>query len=254
MTDFVSSDKASLLVWELGRVAVLVALAAAVVALLLKAVRSKSPTIHRLAWCAVLLQGWLIVRLPVDVPWYDQEGASSDTSSASATLTPSVSEPSDPNALRDPLPVQEANVSVTPSPPAHADVDLASLSQGELGKSEVESVDASLPQSSEPESTEAVRGAALPTTWLTDTVSRFASTILLLWVAGIVACVAVWAFGYVRFLRSMPKGLRANSAWLEQWQGLLSQHRVLKAIPLRVTRNVGPMLCRRVGGYELLVP
>jgi hypothetical protein len=67
------NEFASLLVWELGRATLLVALAAVLVALVLAAVRSRSPRLHRIAWCAVLLQGWLLVRLPVSVPWYDQE-------------------------------------------------------------------------------------------------------------------------------------------------------------------------------------
>ena len=55
----------------LARTTLLLAAAAVIVQVLLWATRSSSPKAHRICWALVLVQGWLWLRLPVAVPYYE---------------------------------------------------------------------------------------------------------------------------------------------------------------------------------------
>ncbi len=74
------------------------------------------------------------------------------------------------------------------------------------------------------------------------------------WAGGIALFVLVWLVGYARFVTRLPAGLDANAEWLDEWRALLTDHGVQHTVPLRVTADMGPMLCRLPRGYELLVP
>ena len=53
------------------RTTVLLSVAAIAVWLLVKAARVSSPKIQRAACCLVLLQGWIFIQVPVEIPFYD---------------------------------------------------------------------------------------------------------------------------------------------------------------------------------------
>ena len=74
------------------------------------------------------------------------------------------------------------------------------------------------------------------------------------WAMGIAGLVVAWLVGYARFVRRLPVGQAADDVWLEEWRALFSAAGVRCAIPLRVTADTGPMLCRLPRGFELLVP
>ena len=59
------------LLMGLLRTTVLLSVAAIAVWLLVKAVRVSSPKIQRAACCLVLLQGWIFIQVPVEIPFYD---------------------------------------------------------------------------------------------------------------------------------------------------------------------------------------
>ena len=63
-----------------------------------------------------------------------------------------------------------------------------------------------------------------------------------------------WLAGYVRFASRLPVARAAEEDWIEQWQTLLVDFGIRRAVPLRVTGETGPMLCRLPRGYELLIP
>ncbi|HEY1598147.1 MAG TPA: M56 family metallopeptidase [Pirellulales bacterium] len=86
------------------------------------------------------------------------------------------------------------------------------------------------------------------------TLSLLVRGALLTWALGIAGLVLAWLVGYARFVRRLPAGQAADDAWLEEWRALLSTAGVRRAIPLRVTADAGPMLCRLPRGFELLVP
>ncbi|MBI2827314.1 MAG: hypothetical protein HYX69_21790 [Planctomycetia bacterium] len=77
---------------------------------------------------------------------------------------------------------------------------------------------------------------------------------LAIWAAGAFVLVATWLFGYARFARRLPPSRPAEEAWTNQWRELLAARGVRRPIPLRITDNLGPMLCRLPRGYELLLP
>ncbi|HVU44290.1 MAG TPA: M56 family metallopeptidase [Xanthobacteraceae bacterium] len=74
------------------------------------------------------------------------------------------------------------------------------------------------------------------------------------WGGGIGLLVLAWLAGYARFVRRLPTGRMASIEWLDEWQTLLTDHGITRTVPLRVTADMGPMLCRLPRGYELLVP
>ena len=51
-----------------------------------------------------------------------------------------------------------------------------------------------------------------------------------------------------------PKSNQLSRTGTAQWRGLLAAADVRRPIRLRVTADVGPLLCRRLGGYELMIP
>src|SRR5262249_3827651 len=74
------------------------------------------------------------------------------------------------------------------------------------------------------------------------------------WLSGMLAAVGVWVTGYFLVVWRLPAGEPCESAWRAQWYELLAAHGVRQPIQLRVTRRLGPMLCRLPRGYALLVP
>ena len=68
------------------------------------------------------------------------------------------------------------------------------------------------------------------------------------------AILCTWLAGYMRFVRRLPLGQAADDAWLAEWRELLAARGIVRTIPMRVTAEAGPMLCRLPRGYELVVP
>lgn len=64
------NDFAGMLLWSLARTAFWLSVAAVSTAFLLRALRCQSPSVHRRAWGAVLLSGWLFLPAKVTIPWY----------------------------------------------------------------------------------------------------------------------------------------------------------------------------------------
>ena len=65
------NEVASHLLLALGRTSLLLSVTALVLGGLLRLARPASPAVHRAVWLLVLLEGWLWLRLPVPVPYYD---------------------------------------------------------------------------------------------------------------------------------------------------------------------------------------
>ena len=60
---------------------------AAGILLILKWTRMRSPTVHRIAWMAVLIQGCILTRVACEIPWYEPVGPTAQTANDSgATL------------------------------------------------------------------------------------------------------------------------------------------------------------------------
>ena len=210
------NDLATGLLVGLARTTVLLAAAAVAVCWLLRWSRASSPGIHRVAWCLVLLQGWLWFRLPVEIPCYE-------------------------------APQEEpASVAVGPAVPAE--------SPGGWGKSHrvPETTDEAFPGNSPPatrHSSPATRHQASAlsagTAGPTEAAPPLWPAILAaVWLGGMGLMVAGWVGCYLVFLGFLPRGQRAEADWIDQWEELLRSRGVRRAIPMRVTARIGPVLCR----------
>ncbi|HJT35927.1 MAG TPA: M56 family metallopeptidase [Pirellulales bacterium] len=62
---------AALLLAQLLRTTTILSVTAMVVFLVLRGMRFRSPRLHRIAWLLVLVSGWLFMRVPIVVPWFD---------------------------------------------------------------------------------------------------------------------------------------------------------------------------------------
>ncbi len=75
-----------------------------------------------------------------------------------------------------------------------------------------------------------------------------------IWVTGIVVLLARSLLNYRRFIRCLPPVVNENREWHDEWAALQQREGLRNLIPLHVTQVEGPMLCRLLGGYRLLVP
>ncbi len=91
--------------------------AAILVGVLLKISRCQSPRVHRLAWCLVLLQGLLFVRIPWSIAWLPRPAPVANRTDDLPRLDEPLILPVDPLAKFSPPPNEEA-ISVAPRPVA----------------------------------------------------------------------------------------------------------------------------------------
>jgi RNA polymerase sigma-70 factor (ECF subfamily) len=82
----------------------------------------------------------------------------------------------------------------------------------------------------------------------------WAALAMMVWGLGMAAWIAAWLVSYARFLHRLPEKQAVAPDWEAQWRALLAEADVRRPIALRVTPNVGPLLCRRLRGYELMIP
>ncbi len=212
---------------EIGRTTILLAGAALAVRLLLAGARCSSPTVHRVAWCLVLVQGWLLLRMPVAIPYYDAPigpyGSSVTALGGSTAPEASVAESASVATLPDPAPV-----------------DRPSSSSAESGQIAGASAAAGPSPIAEPEST--------------GNAPSWPLALAAVWLAGMGLLAIRSAVIYLCFAFRLPPGQPAEEGWVCQWQDLLAGEGIRKTIPLRMTAGVGPILCRLPGGCQLLLP
>jgi beta-lactamase regulating signal transducer with metallopeptidase domain len=87
----------------------------------------------------------------------------------------------------------------------------------------------------------------------TEAAAALRSLLVGIWGAVAVGIALAMLRNYLRFcsrLRTVP----ARPEWLAEWADLLAKHNVGRRVPLRVTRDAGPMLCIRPAGPTVLVP
>jgi len=277
--------------WELGRTTLFLTVAAVLVAVVLRLSRIGSPWAHRAAWCLVLLVGWLFIRLPVAIPWYE----ASRRNEVARGGIPSLEIPAGEQKVGDEkigVPVEK----IAQDPPSDdekpsetSDIGAAvppgsALADGNsrplveipappdepnpvgsrMGAHEHLSSEASTPPTTilakRAASTSKTVVVAMPpqggTTSARGGLSWFSWSLTLaaLWLAGMVAAVVRWLAGYVRSIRAMSTAAVPDEESLRQWRELLAEQRITREIPLRLTPGMGPLLCRWPDGYELVVP
>jgi len=267
-------------VLELGRTTLFLAVATVLAAVVLRLARPASPRVHRAAWCLVLLVGWLLVRMPVSIPWYDPppgataglrraqssrlpSSASKDTkdtkgdspifaaqksgqSPSASDDTETIIEISEQPPWRDTQATQaetnESLLSGSPSPPlANPAESAAATPVLDAPASEGDSPIFAAPSAPQ-ESGQSPGGVS------------WKLVLFVAWIAGLCVALLRWLAGYVRSIRCMSTALLPDEATLRQWRALLAEHKINHDIPLRLTTDMGPLLCRWPDGYELVVP
>src|SRR5262249_7110089 len=74
------------------------------------------------------------------------------------------------------------------------------------------------------------------------------------WLTGMIGLPAMLSIAYLRFARGLRARPPDDPAWAEEWTSVLASHGVSRTIPLRVSDDLGPMLCLLPSGYQLIVP
>jgi beta-lactamase regulating signal transducer with metallopeptidase domain len=174
----------------------------------------RSPHVHRWASLIVLAQGWIVAPLVIAIPWYEPEPVT--TTSVRPVSTP-------PTSLIPELPETTWTAadlpSTTPEPAA-----------------------ASAPSHQ------------IPTISLPPIFQSLWSLTAIVWLVGIIALVVCALANYYRYCRAACSVQSPDDETSAQWQSLLQRTHCPAPLPLRLTSNLGPMLCLLPRGYEVWVP
>lgn len=77
----------------------------------------------------------------------------------------------------------------------------------------------------------------------------------ILWIAGIAVILSRTIWSYVRFVHhGLPPECNAADEWAAEWELMQVEAGIRRAVPLYVTEQLGPMLCRFPSGYLLILP
>ncbi|MFO0919582.1 MAG: M56 family metallopeptidase, partial [Planctomycetaceae bacterium] len=228
--------------WAIDGITILVrstlvmSLSAVLVLSFLKFFRVTSPQLHRLACFAVILQGWLLVQVPMTLP-----------NAFGPFDSPSRSVPSPLEGERVRERGLESREMLAPSP-------WPSPSPRGRGDRQEDAPSDSLPVA-------AIRAAALQESAIQTTMmqtARFASPwavlAVALWGAGIVTLLVRSIWAYLSFIRRLPVSLPVSAEWAAEWIDLQRQAGVRRFVPLHVVPKWGPLLCWHPRGVRLIVP
>jgi WD40 repeat protein/beta-lactamase regulating signal transducer with metallopeptidase domain len=78
--------------------------------------------------------------------------------------------------------------------------------------------------------------------------------VLMAWLVGVVSIFGVAVLRYECFARRLDLPCNTAPAWRDEWHHVLDERSIRTVIPLVVSRDAGPALCRLPGGYRLVVP
>lgn len=231
----------------LGRTTLWLGLVGVVTAGLLRLARANSPSVHRAGCVLTLLVGWAFLQYSVAVPWYEMAAAGPESSQEPASVAVIDLQP-------DPLQAGQALDTAAPIDIADSPLEIAGATNPPL-----EQPDANAPIPEDITApTQNLQVATSPTSAPSISVAawldRWPVALLALWAAGLLVLPAIWLVGYVRFVRSLRICRQPVDAWQSQWSELIGSAPLGRRIPLCVSDDVGPMLCRLPRGYVLVVP
>ncbi|HEY2894527.1 MAG TPA: M56 family metallopeptidase, partial [Pirellulales bacterium] len=232
----------------LGRTTLWLGLLGVITAAVLRVTRANSPTVHRVGCVLTLLVGWAFLRYPVAVPWY--ETAAVTASSGAIRTSPALID-------LEPIAIPSADNSSEMMEGSSEVVDLATTEiapQSGLQQSVVPRIEANdFSNPAHPKQSGAAPESIEPDR-LSAAINLFPLIAAALWAVGLIAPPAIWLVGYVRFVRSVQNCRRPVDAWQSQWSELIATAPAGRQIPLCVSDDVGPMLCRLPRGFALVVP
>ncbi len=237
------SQDAEQLLAMLGKSSLRLAAAVLVVTILLRWTRLAEPRLHRAAWLLALLAGWIVLRVPIVLPWWPAtaqaiHGAVQRVAFAAPT-------DSSPAQVRSTVGDRLADRAAPSAQTASAQATTV----------QVTSVDAATARAAANNPTPDDLTAAKPQGTLPGfRVPRWPLVLAALWACGVVGIAVAWLASYRRFVSRLPAELPSVAEWTQQWNAVLAEQGVSVAIPLRVTDQLGPLLSRLPGGYVLLIP
>ena len=197
------------------------AASAVVVRGLIWLLRCSSARTLRLAWLLVLVQGILLLRLSVNIPWYDSE----PKAAAVAERLPDQAH----HALSRAAVELPANAGL--SPPITEPEPYAAVHEGSA----------------------AAAIAATPSPHFWKRVDWWQAAVWA-WAAGMFSIAAYGLYRYLRFLNRLQTLDGCDERLDGPLRELLAAQGVRRPIPLRAVRNAGPALCLLPSGYEVIVP
>ena len=110
---------------------------------------------------------------------------------------------------------------------------------------------ADLPPGDERATAAPVAGASIPE----ESFALSRPTILFAtWLVGIVGFLGLGWLRYRSFARQLSANRDVPTVWQSEWQQVLDREHISTSIPLVVTADAGPALCRITAGYRLVVP
>ena len=80
------------------------------------------------------------------------------------------------------------------------------------------------------------------------------SILCLAWSIGVLWVLGQWIVRYVWFVRHLPSRKCDEALWSQEWEELLRERGLGARIPIYLSENVGPMLCRWPNGQRVVVP
>lgn len=87
-----------------------------------------------------------------------------------------------------------------------------------------------------------------------DFVANWPLILVAAWLTGATVIAGRWLVAYLHFVRHLPRGLPLTDEWQAEWQTVLSECTARPAVQLVMTEDIGPLVFRGLGGYQLLVP
>lgn len=225
-------NDSAILLTALLRASIVVSLSMLAVTVLIRLLKVTSPAAHRMAYCLVILQGWLIVRPTMELPWLERRptvqvaGDQPTDFAPQATDTTRVTVPA--GDIMVPSATDLANAANASRRPDAARTTLAVADGASLG-----------PQ--------------LPMALRTGR-AAWSDGMLAVWLAGAIATLMFFLLSYVRFLRNTGRERAIRETWLDEWRQVLLERRLDRCIELRVTAKTGPLVCWTPRGYRIVVP
>ncbi|HJT34712.1 MAG TPA: M56 family metallopeptidase, partial [Pirellulales bacterium] len=217
---------------ELTRATAALSLSMIVVAALTRLLNIHSPAVHRWACFLVLLQGWLLLRPTLELPWAERPSTAAAVSTPAGNLADNSSRAT---TLAAPM-VEMVNL---PSARTQRETKLPFAVNDETSsRGNAAHTDLAPPQPGRKRGWRVV----------------FADSVLAGWLLGVLAAVVILIGSYWRFVRSLDGAQPITGQWLDEWRQVAAEDGSKRPIELRLTAATGPLVCWAPRGYFVLVP